>query len=338
VLAALALSAFGLSALGLSVGTLAGRVVDADGLPVAGATVVPFEREHGLPLHHERLVPFVDVFLEDGDDRELMRLVHAVTDAEGHFRIERMPAGAYRVVAQTWDGAEQPVTEPLQTHGELVWLRGVIEEVPVPSAAAEDLFLAPLGDATLMVDHDCGNDESLMVVSRAPTSADPVLGFAGWAGPFMRGLLAANRMPDCLTTVRGLPPGKVYAAFFSADNNPGFGDAALELVNGETTRLTQRFVAGWSDARHDPPAALAELVEEVANLEERPAIFAEIMAAVKAEMDRHPARRPFAMWTAVVPFLDRQVEWPDGRTLRLADLLAADAYVRLQRYVGKRED
>ena len=70
---------------------------------------------------------------------------------------------------------------------------------------------------------------------------------------------------------------------------------------------------------------------------EPPAEIAEVYASIKRDMQREEQSRALGRLTATMPYLDRTVRMPDGRTLRMADVLAAEAYVRLQRRVGKRD-
>ncbi len=114
------------------------------------------------------------------------------------------------------------------------------------------------------MDQKVPNDETFLILSTAPTGADPVLGFIGWTPSFFQQVIGGNRMPGGRTVVHGLPEGTVYVAMFAADDVPGFLDAKVQIKAQQTTVLPfTPFVARWSDGRHDPPPELVPLFEEV---------------------------------------------------------------------------
>ncbi|MHC4402993.1 MAG: hypothetical protein ACYTG0_25305, partial [Planctomycetota bacterium] len=189
-------------------GRIAGRVVGADGAAVAGACVVVCDRHSGVPLGRETLRPFTEGFPKGAETTDL---AFAVTDDEGRFSLEGLAAGRYRLVGQSWREVAA-VEGLLEVNGKVIDLHGVADDVQVPSKAAESVVLRPLGTGVLRIDEDSGNNETLLLVSTAPPRADPILGFAGWGGPFVQNMIGGNRMPYGETTLHGLPEGKVYLA------------------------------------------------------------------------------------------------------------------------------
>jgi len=316
-------------------GRIAGQVLDAGGGPVAGAIVLVCDAATGIPVDPETGAPFTERFLKQGDFPP--PILFATTSAEGRFALEEIPAGTYRLVAQSWSDAKAPVTDLLATNGRAIDLRGVAGGVRVPSEEAERLEIRPLGSGALHLDVGAPNDETLLLASLGATSADPILGFAGWAGPFQRGMIGGNRMPGGVTIFRGLPEGEVHLVVFSADNVPGFGATTVTIRPGEVRTIGIPFVAGWSDARHEPPDSLAPLVEELESLGGLPDdvtrfLESEVLAPGKED------RNPIAYYGRLVPYLDREFELPSAGTVRLADLAAAEGYRRLLATVQEREE
>ena len=263
-------------------------------------------------------------------------IVHAVTDDDGDFEIVDLPDGVYRLVAMSWPELDGTPRSPYEVNGTIVQLHGVAEKVLVPSPGAAHVELRPAGSAVASIDLDFGNDQTLIVIGTAPTRADPVLGLAGWSGDFTRHLIAANRMPDGATIFRGLPDGRLHIAVFAADNQPGFGAAAIQTRNDASIDVPMEIVASWSDARHDPPDRLAALTNELRALgpDRRLEIVREQIPQLEDPAGNgHPAD----LWAGIARVLDEFIEL-DGRRIHAADWLAADAYVRLQDRFQQRAD
>ncbi len=307
---------------GAPAGRVAGRVLDAEGRPVVGATVILCDGESGIPVGRNDYRPFN----EKGPDPD--GVVTCLTDAEGRFAFEGISRRAtYRVFAQSWPDAVEPAGKPIDVHGEIVALHGAAAEIDPHTAAAGRVELRPLGDATLTIDQKFGNDETLLLISRSPQIADPILGFHAWGPAHLTGLIGYNRMPKGRTTIRGLPAGPVYLSVFSADNNPGFGhlevDAARRTAAGETAPVAASIVAGWSDARHTPPDRLAPLCKEIASGQ------LDVQAAIGLSAEQTGAIRGLGEAIARVGPLDREIVLPDGRRTTVGDLMACEGYNRL---------
>jgi len=183
------------------------------------------------------------------------------------------------------------------------------------------------------MDQQVPNDETVVVLSTAPTQADPVLGFAGWTPSFLQNMIGGNRMPGGRTVVSGLPEGTVYVAMFAADNVPGFLHAQVQIKAGQTTVLPfTPFVAGWSDGRHDPPPELMPIFEEIKAMPrpEAKAWFAGIYARAGIPFDLKTGRPQLSGQ------LDKEFVMPSGSKTTVGKVLAAVGYVQLQESVAAR--
>ncbi|MBP8304839.1 MAG: M48 family metalloprotease, partial [Phycisphaerae bacterium] len=97
---------------------LQGRVLDWQDQPVAGAAVVICDANSGVPLNRETFRPISEGFPQ-GDPSAV---AFAVTDQDGRFQAG-VPAGSYRLVAQSWRDAAA-IKGPLEKNGEEVRLHG----------------------------------------------------------------------------------------------------------------------------------------------------------------------------------------------------------------------
>ena len=305
----------------------------ATGEPVAGACVVLCEQSSGIPLSEKTLRSLVEEFLQG---REAMDPAYTVTDENGRFSFDGVPAGRYRLVSQSWRDAQQ-VKGILEVNGKEIELHGVAENVEVPSDSATQLVLRPLGTGALRIDEEAPNDDALMVVSTAPPRADPILRFVAWGGAFMGNMIGGNRMPSGETTIYGLPEGKVYLVVFANDSSPGWGGAEVTIRSGATSVVYVPIVAGWSDGHHDPPKQLLPLFEEVKSLLSEdtfsmPRFLEANGIRIEAGNDRWQRELEISR------HLDRQLELPTGTKTTAADFMAAVGYVELQRMVQRREE
>ena len=310
-----------LDAAAAQTGQLRGRVLDAAGLPVEAAAVFVCAQDSGLPLMAKTRAPIDTAAVQDGQGP-----LHATTDGRGRFDLGELPAGSYRLVAQSWREVAAP-RHAFEVNGPVVVLRGLAEGVAVAAGERTEVTLRPAGTGSLEIEVGVGNDDTLCVVSSWPPGADPILGFAGWGGKFLRNAIAANRMPDGKTTFTGLPAGKLFFALFANDNNPGFGAGDAEVRVGKATKCRVSLVADWSDARHEPPASLAPLVERLRGLGEVRGVVAAVCK--RLDIDLSQARGPFDHWRLLAEHLDRRAELADGTEVRFGDLCAAAAYLQL---------
>jgi len=283
------------------------------------AIVVLCDAASGEPLCRETLQPFTLVMTNDSAALDWMQ---TVPDASGNFQFTHLPAGSYIVVAQAWNSPTQP-TNILKFHGETVHLLGRAE-VAVPSVAASHLQLTAPGTNSIRFEQEFGNNDGLLLLGTHPQRGDPVLAWLGWGTNFIGHLIGCNLMPHGRTTVHGLPE-ETYAAIFMNDNSPGFGSVRLHF--GGTNAVKMPIVAGWSDGYKTPPTNLVWLVEllqtnkfninELLGITNKPP---EGQTFIERERDK--AR-------LILPLWEKEITLPTGQKTRVADLLTALGYARL---------
>ena len=279
------------------------------------------DQRTGIPLSAETRRPFT----ASGPAQGLPKLLTSVTDDRGQFAFEDLPEGEYRVVAQKWAG---PFKGVFEVHGTVIQLFGWADHIRVPSTEAERVVLTPKGDGVLHLDQDVGNNETLLLLSTEPPAADPILGFVGLGDGFLTHMIGVNRMPYGRTTVLGLPPGTVHAFFFAPDNSPGFAAGRFE-VDGLRARRAP-FVAGWSDAQHDPPPR----IREVMDLMRRHNLHADRLLGIDPSL---PPQRLQEERLKLAKDLNRKVELPEGQAATVGEILAAEGYASLQEAIKQRQ-
>lgn len=301
---------------------LAGKVLSSDDKPVSGALVIVQQGESGIP----------GMFPSDNGPTtgSMLAAKSDLTDADGRFEFE-LPPGNYHVLAQRWPNPEKPWTTTIlfddATHyGRQVEVLGTAKNVAVPSPEASNLELTPPGTGSAKVTFETGNDDALLVISKAPLAVDPVFRFAGWPGDFLTSAVAFNRPVLGQSEFTGLPSGKLYAGVFGNDNNPGYGMAELVVPDGGTTSVEIEWVAGWSNARKTPPAHLMPLYNKFKEndwLKQKPAFIEDLRAIGQAE------RNPLKMQELLLAARDKTITLPDGSTATLLDIATVFAYLRL---------
>lgn len=313
---------------------LTGKVLDAQGKPVAGAVVILCDQKSGVPVYKKTYRPFTDEFLKGN---QAMNIACAISGEKGEFTLENIPAGEYKLVAQSWKNAEQ-FKGIFEKNGKEIVLHGIAEHVKVSADSSPDVVLRPLGTGILMIDQDVPNDEVLLVISTSPTRADPILGFAGWSGAFMQNMIGGNRMLKGETIIHGLPKGKIYLAMFASDSIPGWTDGQIEIIPDTMTALEYiPFVNSWSNSRHDPPEHLVPVFEELKQLSpEKRTFLSDIFK--KFGLEQPSAEGMWKFMAQLGPYLDKEVELPSGRKITFGDLMAAVQYIRLKQAVDMREE
>jgi hypothetical protein len=309
-------------------GQIDGEVVDHRGEPVSEAVVCVLDVESGVPVRRETWAAFTD---GDGDmESAMMDIAFVRTDEAGRFQLGDVPEGDYRLLAQSWVDATQP-SNVLEVNGPIIHLRGTAA-VTVAAEETAAVRIRPLGSATLVLGDHAANDETLLVLSTSPPHGDAALGFMAWPGPFLQSMIGFNRMPNGVTTVRGLPEGEIHVALFSADNNPGFGSASLTLAAETPMYLRMPFIAAWSDGIHQPPPALEELTTRVAEWTnaQRAVIAQQWMELFADPEDPDAGLTSRSMARAMLKAADGRVEVSDGVTAPLLDVMAALRYVALK--------
>ncbi|MCC5874990.1 MAG: carboxypeptidase regulatory-like domain-containing protein, partial [Candidatus Sumerlaeia bacterium] len=229
---------------------ISGRVVDAEDNPAGGVLVLVLDGETGVPVlsngkpFHRQITsqPFP--------------IAASKTSTSGEFEIS-VPEGSYRLVAQRWSGETKLWDggmgrfEHLEEFGPVIELFGRTGPLTVPSDSANNVLLAPPGNATLKItcDPQIGNNETIVVFGDAACLLPPEKGFEGWTGDFLCGALGFNRMPHGETTVRNLPRGRsVHLVAFANDNKPGYAVEEVIIPDEGDSEVTMHIHADWSDA------------------------------------------------------------------------------------------
>lgn len=285
--------------------------------------VVLCDQSRGVPLSADKLRPITEGERSGG----LPKLLTTTTGPRGKFAFEDLPAGEYRVVAQKWIGPFQGVFE---IQGTVIQLFGTADHIRVPSPAAQRVVLQPPGDGVLYLDQEVPNSETFLLLSTRRPAGDPILGFSGLGKAFLANMIGANRMPYGRTIVVGVPREKVHAFFFAADNAPGYATQEYEVRAFERPGRVP-FVASWSDGRHDPPPPIRRTME----LMQKHGLTAEGLLGIDSNLS--PQQRGEAR-LKLVDQLDREVQLPEGRSATAGDVLAAEAYARLQETVKRRQN
>jgi len=315
-------------------GEISGVLLGHDGQPVPRATVVLCDQATGIPVSKQTFRPFIE-----GSRPDLKGLAVVTTDAQGTFRLQDVPEGRYRLIAQSWLG-RQAVLDVFLKNGREIMLRGVANGIRVPSTAAKSIVIKPLGNCVVSLDEDFPNSDALLLVSTEPLSADPVLGFASWRGPFLQHLIGANRMLDGVTKIAGLPEGEIHLSVFGNDNNGGIGAGSVLAKSDKVVQVPYiPIVCGWSNGQHDPPASLQPTFMELKQIAAKkkdfgPAFLDRLLAAKGIVVDHsEKTRDPRSPYWA---HMDQVVTLPSGREVRLADVLASVGYLDLQMQMRKR--
>lgn len=307
--------------------TLAGTLVDARGNPVEGALVVACDADSGMPLCGGNWEPLGSMLDRDGQ-QALVQMQFRHTGADGSFAFEDVPKRGVKLIAQHWD-TDSPIGAPLEVNGANVTL-AASQIVSAQAISTEPVRLQARGNSMLSIHCDSGNNETLVIVSASPTIADPILGFAGWQGAFTRDAIAWNRAPLGETTFAGLPPGTVFITIFSADNNPGFGQAEVELRDGWLAEVEIPWVASWSNGLHLPPESIATVQEQ---LRRHDLLSAPRWMNYLQEQGIELARpdHPLRALTTDATVLETRVDLPDNAgSVRVGDALAAVAYAGMK--------
>ena len=314
-------------------GILKGKVLDAQDESVVGAVVILCDQKSGIPVCTKTYHPFTDEFIKGN---RVMDIAYAISSEKGEFTFENIPAGKYRLVAQSW----RDVTEfkgIFEKNGKEIELHGIAEHVKVSADGSPSVLLHPLGTGILQIDQDVPNDEVLLVVSKSPTRADPILGFAGWGGAFMQNMIGGNRMKKGETTIYGLPEGKIYLAMFASDSIPGWTDGHVEIKADTITVLGYiPFVNSWSNSRHNPPEHLMPVFEELKQLSSTDNTF--LLKVFKDYgLEEVHAEGMWKFMSQLGPHLEKEIELPSGRKTTFGNLMAAVHYIRLRHAIDSRQ-
>lgn len=291
----------------------------------ADVVVCLCDEASGLPVDKDTFQPLNWSLNQAHQNPKRMAIVQ--TDKRGRFRFENVPDGRYRVVAQKWSG---PYKGAFEEHGTVIQLMGAASDVVVPRP--EDYYeamvaLRPPGRGIVQIDQKVPNSDTFLFLSTEAAEFDPILGLYAPGSNFFRHLVGINRMPLGQTTVIGVPDKPLYAFLFAPDNSPGYAQLTIQpSPTGFTNVPAEPFIAGWSNGRKTPPPKLARLA---ALLEAHSLTATQVLKLPKLNKDNAVAFRD--RMQALTSNLSKQVQLPENQTARVGDLLAVQAYQRLQR-------
>lgn len=351
--------------------SIAGRVVDSGGRGLGGVSVLALDDRKGFEIERKPIVAITDKQgrfhfddLSTGAYRLVAQSWHSKSTAAGSdeqlpellLGIKKSPIlqihGAVDRVGVPSSSAKQVELRPLGTGALHVTLRDsnsgnqrtslqqyfrtgkAPPQLPDPT---EMLKFA----RTLVGKHSFPNDDSMLVISRAPPVADPpVFGLDSWGGEFSRNVIAVNpSMPDGETFVIGLPGATIYLEALQNDNFPSFYSMAIESLPGGLLPVDMAYyIRGAESIRDYPiPPRLRPVIEELQAMANPEKAVFEILGfdedramsaveTVRKWRADESIRRAQNLAELGRP-LGRKLKTPGGLETTAADLLTAAEYV-----------
>jgi hypothetical protein len=313
---------------GQNVGQIVGQLSDSRGHIVFGGHVAVFlcDAATGIPIHRETKQPINATLKEAQLDK--MWVVEA--DEKSSYEFVDVPVGKYRLVAQSWSGTKGFPGFGSDMHPSAFLILHGVAEAEVRAGERTLAYVRQLGDHVLRIVNDPEEPHALLLISLKPTLGDGILGPWGWGKEFCRNLIGATQMEVGHVTIVGLPAdAAVHVGLLNYDNNPGVGAASFQPGQREGKL---RIVASWSDGHKDPPPELAALV---GHLEKNEITLASLLpagllpAAVERPLD--PDAALMAAYNLLMKENEKQVAVPGLGEKRLADVLAAYAYIEMRK-------
>jgi len=315
-------------------GSIAGRVLDVNEEPVSGAMVLVCDSQSGIPVMREDSRPFTDYWPRGGRDSDW---AFAVTDDSGHFLVEGLKKGTYRIIAQSWDGDQQARRPPLEQVATEVHVRGVAEDVKVPSDAANAVVLRPLGEGALQIRATSTERSPLVLLSRSAPRADPTLANGAIVGGFLRHLIGGFPMKGNKVVVRGLPKGKLHSFLIVMADEPGFGAGVANIEGGRTADTRIPIYATWAKPRPAPPESLASLMDELRKLQKSPD-GGHFVADQLPDLHLERFRSTFHWFAQLASFFERPIKMPSGRKITFGHVMAAMQHLQIERAVERGDE
>jgi hypothetical protein len=308
-------------------GSIRGMLVDGNSQRIMPGEAVVFlcDAESGLPIMPETKKP-LDLEHIDEATYAFDGFWHAVTNSDSSFEFKDVPAGTYRLFAQSWAGIRgmprglPPDRDDLRPEpSDTIILHGSSEQVVV---LAGETTAAHVKQPGLGVQHilcDPEEEHNYVLISFNPTLGDHVLSVAGWDKNFLTGVVGLTRMEVPHLTIIGLPDDKeVHVSLFNYDNNPGSGGASF--VPGQQATVRLPIYATWSDGKYEPPPRLVKLT---AHLEHSDAKLEELLPAERGKVK--------AYFDYLWQHGHEQIEVPGYGPARVVDIAAADSYRSLRK-------
>ncbi len=307
-------------------GTISGRVVDGNERAVENAVVFLCAADSGLPILAKTGKPLVLKWPFE-NFRGLNDVRRELTDQDGGFKFDDVPAGRYRLVAQSWPGAVG-IPDFLKEKNDKITLHGVAEGVVVAAERKVEIKITPLGSGTLKIENDPKANHAFLFISLRPRLGEGVLGPRGWGPGFLSGLIAATQMEQTYVTIQGLPDGKdVHVGLINYDNNPGIGGDTYRVGKDRVVRLD--IFATWSNGKYEPPARLAKLTDY---LEENNFTAARFLGLEGGDIKNYQA-----LWKEIDADPKRLFDVEGIGKFRLIDIYAAARHKELRAHHRRRK-
>lgn len=319
-------------------GILTARIVDREMRPtLAGhAAVFLCDGKTGRPIHRRLKKPYNPLVPTKGEQDEdwLNSLWIAETSPEGACTFDNVPAGEYRIVAQSWSGMQGfPGFGPKVKPSATITLHGFADDLQVKPGHRTNALLLQLGNHTMRITCDPAEPHNFVVLSLKPTLGDGILGPAGWGKEFVRHAIGITQMEVPHLTIHGLPNDtEVSAALLNYDNSMGVG--AKTFAAGAQQGII-RILAGWSNGHKDPPDELAPLVSHIQAKNFQLEDLVQIDETSVLSKDYRGSRSVSDLSTAMELLLqdsDKQIVVPEYGECRLADVVAAFGYIDLAKW------
>jgi hypothetical protein len=308
---------------GQNVGQIVGQLSDPRGQIVyAGhAAVFLCDAATGIPMHRETKQPINPSFWEP----QLDKLWVSEADEKSYFEFKDVPAGKYRLVAQSWSGARGFPGFDSNKHPSAFLILHGVADAEVRGGQRTVAYVRQLGNHVLRIVNDPEEAHALLLVSLKPTLGDGILGPYGWGQEFCRHLIGVTQMEVPHVTIMGLPEdAALHVGLMNYDNSPGVG-AGSYLPGQREGKL--RIVAAWSNGHKDPPPELVQLTD---HLEKNQIALATLLPeGVEKPSDRDAAL--LAAFNLLAKDNDQRVAVPGLGEKRLADVLAAYRYIDLRK-------
>ena len=311
-------------------GILTGQLLTSQGKPNrhANAFVFLVDQKSGWPIDADSGRPVGRATGFRGIDG----WKHARTNEEGQFRFDRLPPGAYRLVAQSWPG--QTHVPSMKSADSPIMLHGAANNVRVQSGETTRAGIRALGSAALQITCEPLEGNAFVFVGLKPCHADPILGPALWSDEFLNSIVSAVHLRGGRQTIFGLPDDRaVHVRYLNYDNNPGLG--GLSVTTQPLTRVTLPVYATWSNGFHQPLKRLATLVEWVRD--HRDEAFAVLTDGRPDDfLTRNQIRNHQKLTSYLMENSQRTVSIEGLGRVRVLDIAAAERYLAILEHHERR--
>ena len=305
-------------------GTISGRLLTIDGKLSRTSAVFVFlcEAETGWPIVASNRTPLAF----RGNFSGMEGWLHGVTDDEGRFEISDVPAGKYRLVAQSWPGRTSIPSQKDDDHP--LMLHGVVSDVEVMADAQVQVEMRAFGSGTLKIENTPDEGNAYVFLGLKPTLGEPVLGPYFWGDDFILNIAAATHMKRGTQQFFGLPEDtEVHIMLWNYDNNAGVGGVTAKTGSAAVAELP--IYATWSNGYYKAPDRLQPLVDWISQHKDETLDLLTDGHGAEFLMGRKQ-RNFMKLADYVKENHKRIIDVGNLGGFRLIDVLAAESYLRFQ--------